>query len=189
MIGHYASRTLDLIDRAIDALAAVILMAITAVVFLNAVGRYFLSFNLMGAEEGARLLMVTLCFLGAYTLLRRGGHISVDVVTLLAPAGVLRVLRGLIGVLIVCVMGYLAWYSWQLVSYSAGTGQRSTTLPVPRYFFFLPTAIGATLSTVAGVEMVIRAVTDTLRPLASAVQTQPGPDIPDREIPPTDRKA
>ncbi|MGB3408281.1 MAG: TRAP transporter small permease [Jannaschia sp.] len=178
MLGHYVSRILDLIDKAIDAIAAIALIGITAVVFLNAVGRYFLSFNLMGAEEGARLLMVTLCFLGSYTLLRRGGHISVDVITLLASPGVLRVLRGLIGVVIICVMGFLTWYSWKLVGYSAGTGQRSTTLPVPRYFFFLPTAIGATLSTLAGIEMVVRAITDTLRPLPNAVQLQTGEDAP-----------
>ncbi|MEQ8365604.1 MAG: TRAP transporter small permease [Roseicyclus sp.] len=165
MIGHLTSRTLDAIDKLIDALSAVALILVTAIVFLNAVGRYFLSFNVMGAEEASRLLMVYMCFLGAYTLLRRGGHVSVDVVVLLASPRVVRVMRGLVGVVIVLVMGFLAWASWNLVEFSAGTGQRSTTLPVPRYFFFLPAALGATLSTIAGIEIVIRAITNTLRPL------------------------
>lgn len=168
MIGHLVSRALDAIDTVIDALASVALMMITAIVFLNAVGRYFLSFNIMGAEEAARLLMVYICFLGAYTLLRRGGHVSVDVVTLLASAQVVRVMRGFVGVVIVLVMGFLAWKSWELVAFSAGTGQRSTTLPVPRYFFFLPAAVGASLSTIAGLELVIRALTNTLPPLPNA---------------------
>lgn len=169
MIGHLASRTLDAVDTVIDALSAVSLMLITGIVFLNAVGRYVLSFNVMGAEEASRLLMVYVCFLGAYTLLRRGGHVSVDVVTLLAPATAVRIMRGLVGVVIVLVMGFLAWVSWELVAFSAGTGQRSTTLPVPRYVFFLPAALGATLSTIAGLEIVVRAVTDTLRPLPNAL--------------------
>ena len=112
--------------------------------------------------------MVYLCFLGAYTLLRRGGHVSVDIITLLVSPNVLRLLRGLVGLLVVGVMGFLAWYAWQLVGFSAGTGQRSTTLPVPRYLFFLPAAIGATLSTVAGLETVVRAFTNSLPPLPNA---------------------
>jgi TRAP-type C4-dicarboxylate transport system permease small subunit len=77
-------------------------------------------------------------------------------------------MRGLVGVVIVLVMGFLAWASWELVSFSAGTGQRSTTLPVPRYLFFVPIAIGSSLSTIAGIEIVIRAITNTLRPLPNA---------------------
>jgi TRAP-type C4-dicarboxylate transport system permease small subunit len=169
VIGHLASRALDAIDKLIDGFSAVALILVTAIVFLNAVGRYFLSFNLMGAEEASRLLMVYMCFLGAYTLLRRGGHVSVDVVTLLASPQVVRIMRGLVGLVIILVMGFLAWTSWELVAFSAGTGQRSTTLPVPRYLFFLPAAIGATLSTIAGIEIVIRAITNTLRPLPNAV--------------------
>jgi TRAP-type C4-dicarboxylate transport system permease small subunit len=172
VIGNLVSRTLDAIDMLIDALSAVALMLVTAIVFLNAVGRYFLSFNVMGAEEASRLLMVYMCFLGAYTLLRRGGHVSVDVVTLLASPQIVRIMRGLVGLVIVLVMGFLAKNSWDLVAFSAGTGQRSTTLPVPRYLFFLPAAIGASLSTVAGLEIVVRAITNTLPPLPNAAMAE-----------------
>jgi TRAP-type C4-dicarboxylate transport system permease small subunit len=184
MIGHLISRALDAIDTLIDAFSAVALMLVTAIVFLNAVGRYFLSFNVMGAEEASRLLMVYMCFLGAYTLLRRGGHVSVDVVTLLAAPQVVRVMRGLVGVVIVLVMGFLAKNSWDLVAFSAGTGQRSTTLPVPRYLFFLPAAIGASLSTIAGIEIVIRAITNTLRPLPNAALAEAEAAAVDRVTPP-----
>lgn len=170
MLGQIASRALDIVDRVIDALLAVALLLVTAIVFLNATGRYLFSFSVLGAEEASRLLMVHICFLGAYTLLRRDGHVSVDVVMLLAAPRLQRIMRGLVGVLVIAVMGFLAVTAWQLVAFSAGTGQRSTTLPVPRYFFFLPAAVGASLATLAGVETVIRAVTDTLRPLPNALK-------------------
>ncbi|MGP1355074.1 TRAP transporter small permease [Roseicyclus sp.] len=188
MIGHFISRALDAIDALIDALSAVALILVTAIVFLNAVGRYFLSFNVMGAEEASRLLMIYLCFFGAYTLLRRGGHVSVDVVTLLASPQVVRVMRGLVGVVIVLVMGFLAKASWDLVAFSAGTGQMSTTLPVPRYLFFLPAAIGATLSTIAGIEIVIRAIANTLRPLPNAAMAEAEAASADTGRPAEDRK-
>ncbi|WP_108484895.1 TRAP transporter small permease [Oceaniglobus ichthyenteri] len=187
MPGHPASRFLDRIDTVIDFFAGLSLMMITAIVFLNALGRYLFSFNILGAEEGARLLMVYLCFLGTYTLLRRGGHVSVDIVMLMASARVQRVMRGLIGLLVVLVMGFLAYTAWQLVIFSAGTGQRSTTLPVPRYFFFLPAALGATLATLSGLETLFQAFTNRLPPLPDVLAPEvvagatPAP-VADKEI-------
>lgn len=165
MLARLATRLFDAIDAVIAALSATALILVTLIVFLNAMGRYVFSFSLLGAEEASRLLMVYLCFFGMYALLRRDGHVSVDVVMLLASPRAQRVLRGLIGLVTVLVMAFLAWASWRLVGFSVGTGQRSTTLPVPRYFFFLPIAIGATLSVIAGAETVLRALTDSLRPL------------------------
>ena len=165
MLARTATRLLDAIDSVIDALSATALILVTVIVFLNAMGRYVFSFSLLGAEEASRLLMVYMCFFGMYALLRRDGHVSVDVVMLLASPRAQRVLRGLIGLLTVVVMGFLAWASWRLVGFSAGTGQRSTTLPVPRYFFFLPIALGASLGIISGLETLLRALTNTLRPL------------------------
>lgn len=187
MPGHPASRLLDRIDIVIDFIAGLSLLVITAVVFLNALGRYLLSFNIMGAEEAARLLMVYICFLGTYTLLRRNGHVSVDIVRLLASPATQRVMRGMIGVLVILVMGFIAYTAWQLVSYSAMTGQRSTTLPVPRYFFFLPAALGATLATLSGIETVAQALTNRLpalpNVLAPEVEAGVSPAVPaDKEI-------
>lgn len=157
--------TLDAIEKVVDFLAGLSLILVTGVVFLNALGRYLFSFSLLGGEEFARLLTVYICFLMAYKLVRKDGHVSVDVVNHLTSIETQRLLRGLVGVVGVVMMGYLAYISWQLVGFSAGTGQRSTTLPVPRYFFFLPIALGASLMTVAYIETVIRALTNTLRPL------------------------
>lgn len=178
MLGRAAEFVLRLIDRIVDAIGASALLLITAVVFLNALGRYFFSFAILGAEELARLLTVYLCFLGAYVLLRRDGHVSVDIVPLLLPAPLVRVLRGLVGLIACVCMVYLAWYAWKLTGFSARTGQRSTTLPVPRYVFFLPIAVGASLMALAGLEKVVRAIAGTLPPLAgpgSAVATEPEP--------------
>jgi TRAP-type C4-dicarboxylate transport system permease small subunit len=165
MLIRLANRLMQAIDAVVDAIGATSLLLITAVVFFNALGRYLFSFALIGAEELARLLTVYLCFFGAYVLLRRDTHVSVDVITLMVPPTMLRVLRGLVGVIGCATMTYLAWYSWQLVGFSMSTGQQASTLPVPRYVFFLPVAISATLMALASVEKVIRALTDTLPPM------------------------
>lgn len=173
MLARAADTVLRLVDRAVDALGASALLLITAVVFLNALGRYLFSFAILGAEELARLLTVYLCFLGAHVLLRRDGHVSVDILPLLLPAPLLRVLRGVVGLIGLVCMVYLAWYAWQLTGFSARTGQRSTTLPVPRFVFFLPIAVGSSLMAVAALEKVVRAVANTLPPLAVQGATPP----------------
>jgi TRAP-type C4-dicarboxylate transport system permease small subunit len=171
MLARAANRLFHFIDAAVDFIGATSLLMVTAVVFFNALGRYLFSFALVGAEELARLLTVYLCFFGAYVLLRRDTHVSVDVVTLMVPPPVLRLLRGVVGVLGCATMAYLAWYSWQLVGFSMRTGQQASTLPVPRYVFFLPVAISATLMAVAAAEKVIRAITDTLPPMPGLADT------------------
>lgn len=170
------NRALLGIDRAVDAIGAVALISITLIVFLNAMGRYLFSFTVTGAEELARLLMIHLCFLGAYALLRRDGHVNVDVLTLLLTPRMQRVLRGLVGLVAAVLMAYLAWLSWQLVAFSAATGQRAPTLPVPRYFFFLPIAVASTLMTLAGLDKLVRAMTGTLPPLPRSIDTQTAVD-------------
>lgn len=169
---------LDLIEKIVDFLAGLALILVTSVVFLNAAGRYLFSFSLLGGEEFARLLTVYICFLMAYKLVRTDGHVSVDVVNHLTSPATQRILRGIVAVVGFATMAYLAWISWQLVGFSAGTGQRSTTLPVPRYFFFLPIAIGASLVTVAYLETIVRAITNTLRPLP-AIEPPVAVKIPD----------
>jgi TRAP-type C4-dicarboxylate transport system permease small subunit len=173
MLARSINALLRAIDAVVDAIGAVSLLAVTAVVFLNALGRYLFSFAILGAEEFSRLLVVWLCFFGAYVLLRRDAHVSVDILPILLPPRALRVLRGLVGLVALAAMLYLAWYAWKLVGFSARTGQRSTTLPVPRYVFFLPIAIGSSLMAVAAAEKVVRAVLDTLPPLSL-----PGLDTP-----------
>ena len=146
MLARYATRLRDAIDAVIAALSSTALILVTLIVLLDAMGRHVFSFSLLGAEEASRLLMVHPCFFGMHALLRRDGHVSVDVVMLPSSARAQRVRRGLVG-------------------FSAGTGQRSTTLPVPRYFLLLPVAIGTTPGAIAGFETMLRALTNTRRPL------------------------
>lgn len=159
------NRAFASIDRLVAAICGFALILVTAVVFLNALGRYLFSFSLLGAEEFARLLTIVICYLATASLIRRDGHVSVDMLVRIATPGVQRVMRGVVALVGLVVMLFLAKAAWDLVLFSAGTGQRSTTLPVPRYFFFLPIAIGSSLSVLSFGEILVRAATNTLVPL------------------------
>lgn len=157
-----------LIDQIASTIGAISLLATTAIVFLSAMSRYIFSYGVTGSEELARLLMITMTFLGAYVLLRQDRHVNVDILNIALSPAAQRVLRGATALIGAALMLYLAWLSWQLVTYSADTGQRAPTLPVPRYFFFLPIAVGSSLMAIAGLDKLIRAITNTLPPLPNA---------------------
>lgn len=164
-VAGLVKRAFALIDRLVATICGLALILVTAAVFLNALGRYLFSFSLLGAEEFARLLTIVICYLATASLLRRDGHVSVDMLVRIATPNLQRVMRGAVALVGLVVMLFLAKASWDLVIFSAGTGQRSTTLPVPRYFFFLPIAVGASLSVLSFGEILIRAVANTLVPL------------------------
>lgn len=157
-----------LIDQIAASIGAISLLATTAIVFFSALSRYIFSYGVTGSEELARLLMITMTFLGAYVLLRQDRHVNVDILNIAISPAIQRILRGATALTGTLLMLYLAWWSWQLVSFSANTGQRAPTLPVPRYFFFLPIAVGSSLMVLAGIDKLVRAITNTLPPLPSA---------------------
>ena len=92
------------LDRAIDFLLAVLLVAMATVVFIQVFFRYLLDSALPWPEETARIMIVWLSFLGAYMAMRERKHIGFSVlVEKLPPRS--RAIVNLIGRLL--VMGFL----------------------------------------------------------------------------------
>lgn len=141
------------------------LLCVTLTIFINASGRYLTGWSFLGGEELARLLTVWITFVGGFALVRREGHVNIDLLLGAVPPKVQRIMRGLSGAVGMAVMAYVAWTSYQLSAFSFGTGQMGTTLPVPRGLFFLPVFVGAVLMFVAFTEIVVRAILDKLPPL------------------------
>ncbi|HSG66158.1 MAG TPA: TRAP transporter small permease subunit, partial [Gammaproteobacteria bacterium] len=78
-------RVLGAIDRIVRVLVVVALLAMTAALFLNSIGRSVLNVSFVGGPALGRLLVIWLTFLGAYLAVRSGTHIKVDVVQRLFP--------------------------------------------------------------------------------------------------------
>lgn len=161
---------LAMLDRVVSIAAGTALLVVTFTIFVNATGRYTAGVSFLGGEELARLLTVWITFVAAYAMLRQDRHVTIDLVLRVVPLPVQRVLRGLIALIGTVTMGYLTWRAYQLTSFSFGTGQMGTTLPVPRALFFLPVLVGGALMTVAFAEKLCRAVTNTLPAMPDLVE-------------------
>lgn len=166
---------LSALDRLVSVAAGAALLIVTFTIFLNASGRYIAGASFLGGEELARLLTVWITFIAAYTMLRTDRHVSIDLILRVVPRSVQRVLRGVAALIGTITMAYLAWRAWQLSSFSFGTGQMGTTLPVPRGLFFLPVAIGGALMAIAFAEKLVRSITNTLPPLPALVEVPEEP--------------
>lgn len=147
-------RLLRLFDAAAAGLVGLMLAVITLVLFVNAVARYFANFTIIGGDEFARCLMVWMTFLGSYLLVRVQGHVTID---LLAKAltgrlrTALNVIIALIG-LVVCL--YVAKLGYDITERVHSSGQRMSSLPFARAWFYLPVPIGFGLMAIAFAQII-----------------------------------
>ena len=176
-----ARALLGALDRTVSVAAGIALLIVTFTIFLNATGRYTIGETFLGGEELARLLTVWITFVAAYTMLRNDGHVSIDLLVRVVPVQVQRVLRGVAALIGTVTMAYLSVRAYQLSAFSLGTGQIGTTLPVPRGLFFVPVCLGGVLMTLAFLEKLVRAITNTLPPLPALADPVEAADAPPPE--------
>lgn len=110
---HLAMRWSRRIDQVIDALCIVMLLVMVAAMSWQVFGRYVLDRSPSWAEELARYMMVWLTFLGAASVLRDGGHLTVTALVDALPSAGKRVVLAIRDALMVGLCALLAWKSWQ----------------------------------------------------------------------------
>lgn len=131
-------------QRAIEAALAFVLAADVAVVFFGIVARYVFNNPIVWVEEVARLLLVTLTFVGGAVALYRGEHIRVTAFRdrLPPPAAAATRCAGL-GV----IAGFSAILAWHSVGFIGSRTQVSTlTSGIPPVAFAWPVLIGSVLA-------------------------------------------
>lgn len=135
-------------------IAALLLM--TAVLFLNSIGRSVLNISFVGGPALGRLLVIWLTFLGAYLAVRSGRHITVDVLQrLLTPHAIKRlsISTGLFGT---ATTAYIAWLSANFTLTRFSAGQMDPMLEIPTGLFYLPVPIGGFLMALAFFQVALR---------------------------------
>jgi len=140
---------LGVVDIVVNWIVGGALLLMTAVLFLNSVGRTFLGTSLVGGPALGRLLVIWLCFLGAYLLVRRNGHVAVDIVARLVSERTARRLAVATGIVGAATMGYIAWLGYLFTAKRFAFGQIDPMLDLPIGFFYLPLPIGCALMAIA----------------------------------------
>jgi TRAP-type C4-dicarboxylate transport system permease small subunit len=104
-------KTFEQAVMAVNRWALILLLAAMSVIILiNVVDRYFDGEALPWAEEVARHMMIWLTFLGAGPVLRYGGHLAVENLQDALPRAGAIALRVLISLLMLAFFMFMIWY-------------------------------------------------------------------------------
>lgn len=94
-----------------ELVAAAFLVVTTLLVVINIVCRYFLNMGLVWTEEVATGCFVWSVFIGSIAAFKRRGHVGVDIVVNLLPAGLKRIVATLMDIILVVLNTYMAYLS------------------------------------------------------------------------------
>ena len=156
---------LRLVDRCVEALAALVLVASTAMICANVFYRYAVLGWLRGlaerqdwaqplyraldapfgaisvtADEVPGYLLVWLAFLGAYLALRRGGHISFDLLVGRLPPAWRRGLAAFVDLWIIAFLGLLFWQAVRMIRVDGATEIETAEIAQGWFMAVLPIA-------------------------------------------------
>ncbi len=137
------NRINTILARALELVAALILLQMVVLVFGNVVGRYFFSRAITWADEMARYSFVWLTFIGTALGVHRGAHIGMDILTANVSERARVVLR--IVSLMLILFFLVAWVRW-----GTDMAQRNRR--------FIASATGIPLSYVYGIAPAMAAV-------------------------------
>lgn len=99
-------RVIGLVEETV---AVLLLIAMSAIVLLQVIGRYILTNPFIWTEELTRLLMIWLTFIAAAAVTRRGMHIAVDLGLDMMPAAMRRIVAFLIDLVMAATFFWLAY--------------------------------------------------------------------------------
>ena len=124
-------------------MAGTILAAMTILVFLTVIYRYFLLAPISWGEEMARFLFIALSMLGAALAMKDRSHFTITILTDKFPAAVRTGLEVVVVLGATALLGVVIGKGWSLTLLNRN--QISPALGVPMSVAYLPVPLGATL--------------------------------------------
>lgn len=102
-----------LMDRGIDFALALLLVAMTLVVFLQVFFRYVVNAPLSWPEETARIMIVWLSFVGGYMAMREDKHLGFGLLVEKLPAHLQEMVRVLARAFVVVFLLVVVWQGYR----------------------------------------------------------------------------
>lgn len=132
--------------RAVRLALGLLLIAMVLLNVANALSRYLLGQAIAGSDELLVFGMVWLVFLGAAFVTADRRHLCFDVVSLGLPRRARGLLRIASDLLVILLLGFVAWQSLDVVERLAALGQRSMAAALPTYIPHSAILVGFALS-------------------------------------------
>lgn len=124
-------RALDLVDRALVALAMLALVVAAGVLTWSVVSRYVLKASTDWQDEAAVFCLVGATFLTGGFVQAARGHVAIEAVVALLPASVERWRRLFVDLVSGLFCAFFAWKSWTLFHEAWTEGQTTSSSWAP----------------------------------------------------------
>ncbi len=125
------TRVLDRVNQGIMIIAGVALLGAALVLTYGVVTRYFLKVSTDWQDEASVFLIVGSIFMcGAYVQSQRG-HVGIEALAAILPAGVNRVRKALIDIASLAFCAFFSWKSWEMFHEAFSGGYRTESSWAP----------------------------------------------------------
>lgn len=151
------------IENALFLIAGLGLLGSVGLAFTAVVLRYGFSFSLEWIEEGARYLAIFAALLVTGPVLRRRGHIALDLVPSALHGRRLALHRFALAVLALLVSVALCIWGYQLTAQTFQFGMRTGSLQFPQWLPYSILPLAMAILALFSLTMVIEAVQDVFR--------------------------
>ena len=131
---------LAILDRALKYVLIMLVVILTASVFLQVLIRFVFRYPLPWTEEVSRIAFVYSIFVGATIAVREKTHLNVDALLVILPRGAARALT-VFGSLLVAI--FLGFVTWEGVVFVQATGVQMTPvmqIPFRHLYLILPSS-------------------------------------------------
>lgn len=155
---HVEEEVIEIDHYPEDWLAFGLFWALGFIVFLQFFTRYVLNSSLAWTEEIARYGLMTVVFIGAIMVTRRGTHISVVLLANILSPGPARLLLAFVDVVTLVFIGLLAWFGITIVERMSL--QRMTVFDVSMAWVYGIIALGCFCMLVRQLQRVVRNARD-----------------------------
>ena len=139
----------DVISRVMDTIlsyaVAVLLVAMSGIVFGNVFSRYFLNTTLGWYEEVSRFMLIWIVFLGAAIALIRSDHLSIDMLPLVFSPRVCRAMAVLTDLLVLAALAIMFQGAWEMAIDSLRSGWVASSIPIPYGWVYMIGPVSAVL--------------------------------------------
>jgi TRAP-type C4-dicarboxylate transport system permease small subunit len=143
------SSRLEIISRVMDKtlsyVVALLLLAMSGVVFGNVICRYFLDISLGWYEEISRFLLIWIVFLGAVIALIKGDHLGIDLLQLALPPRACRAVVVLTDILVLAALAIMFQGAWEMAIDSLRSGWVASSVPIPYGWVYMVGPVSAGL--------------------------------------------
>lgn len=146
------------------------LMAISAIVFINVIARYFFATSFSWSEELSRNIVIWITFLGVSSCARYDTHVKVDLLPNMLKGKGKKYHEVLVNSLMVLLSAYMAYISFSFMMVQYRGGNTSVAIAIPIWTIYLSTVVGFTFC----VYVYARRVWNTLRERSGDTQIDGG---------------